>query len=108
MILAIAILIAISIGALLLWVFRVNVVPSGLVRQLQTFPTHGEITASDPIRRRQRQESSEKLKAILENLGRRFDKGDDASVVRDQLIHAGYTSPGAVAIYFGTRRPRRR
>ena len=103
MILAIAILIAISIGALLLWVFRVNVVPSGLVRQLQTFPTHGELTASDPIRRRQRQESSEKLKAILENLGRRFDKGDDASVVRDQLIHAGYTSPGAVAIYFGTR-----
>ena len=68
MILAIAILIAISIGALLLWVFRVNVVPSGLVRQLQTFPTHGEITASDPIRRRQRQESSEKLKAILAHM----------------------------------------
>ena len=38
MILFIALLIAVSIGAFLLWAFRVNVVQSGLVRQLQTFP----------------------------------------------------------------------
>jgi tight adherence protein C len=103
MILFIALLIAVSIGAFLLWAFRVNVVQSGLVRRLQTFPTAGELSASDPLVRRRRQERSVKLKEILQNIGSRFEKGRDDSLVRDQLIHAGYDAPSAPAIYIGAR-----
>lgn len=103
MVLLIAALIAVSIGAFLLWALRVNVVQSGLVKQLQTFPTAGQVSASDPMLRRRRQEQSEKLKQVLENLGRRFDQGGESSLVRDQLVHAGYTSPSAPAVYIGTR-----
>jgi tight adherence protein C len=103
MIIVIALLIALSIGAFFLWAFRVNVVQSGLVRQLQTFPTSGEVSASDPLLRRRRQEQSEKLKEILQNIGTRFDKGNGDSVARDLLIHAGYDSPSAPAIYLGAR-----
>jgi tight adherence protein C len=103
MVILIALLIAISLGAFLLWAFRVNVVQSGLVRQLQTMPTAGELSASDPLLRRRRQEQSEKLKEILQNIGTRFESGRESSLVRDQLIHAGYDSPNAPAIYFGTR-----
>jgi tight adherence protein C len=103
MILVIALLIALSIGAFLLWAFRVNVVQSGLVRQLQTVPTSGELASSDPLLRRRRQEQSEKLKEILQNIGSRFDKGSGGTVARDLLIHAGYDSPGAPAVYLGAR-----
>jgi tight adherence protein C len=103
MILLIALLIALSIGAFLLWAFRVNVVQSGLVRQLQTVPTLGEVSASDPLLRRRRQEQSEKLKQILQNIGSRFDKGRGDTVARDLLVHAGYDSPSAPAIYLGAR-----
>jgi tight adherence protein C len=103
MIIFIALLIAVSIGAFLLWAFRVNVVQSGLVRQLQTFPTAGETSASDPLLRRRRQERSEKLNEILRNIGSRLSTGRDDSLVRDQLVHAGYDSPNAPAIYIGAR-----
>jgi len=103
MIIAIAVLIAVSIGTFLLWALRVRVVQSGLVRQLQTFPTAGELAAGDPLLRRQRQERSEKLKRMLENMGRRFDQGGETSVVRDLLTHAGFPSPSAPAIYVGAR-----
>ena len=103
MVIIIAVLIAVSIGAFLLWAFRVNVVRPGLVRQLQTMPAMGDLAIGDPLLRRRRQESSEKLKGILENLGRSFEKGRDTSLVRDQLIHAGFTSPSAPAIYLGAR-----
>jgi tight adherence protein C len=102
MILLIAMLIALSIGAFLLWAFRVNVVQSGLVRQLQTVPTAGELASSDPLLRRRRQEQSEKLKELLQNIGSRFDKGS-GTVARDLLVHAGYDSPGAPAVYLGAR-----
>lgn len=103
MIILIALLIALSIGAFFMWAFRVNVVQSGLVRQLQTFPTAGEIGTSDPLLRRRRQERSEKLKELLQNIGTRFDKGSGGTVARDLLVHAGYDSPNAPAIYLGAR-----
>jgi tight adherence protein C len=103
MIFAIAVLIALSLGTFMLWMLRVSVVQPGLVRQLQARPTAGEVTASDPLLRRRRQEQSEKLKEILQNIGTRFDKGTAGSLLRDQLIHAGYESPTAPSIYIGAR-----
>ena len=103
MVLLIALLIAVSLGTFLLWALRVRVMQSGLVRQLQTIPTIGDSPANDALLRRRRQERSERLKQILENVGTRFDKGTSAAVLRDQLIHAGYDSPTAPAIYLGAR-----
>src|SRR6187551_775471 len=103
MVLVIALLIAVSLGTFLLWALRVRVMQSGLVRQLQTIPTLGDSPANDALLRRRRQERSERLKQILENVGTRFDKGTSAALLRDQLIHAGYDSPTAPAIYLGAR-----
>ena len=103
MVLIIALLIAVSLGTFLLWALRVRVVQSGLVRQLQTSPNVGTSPAHDALLRRRRQEQSERLKQILQNVGTRFDKGTSAAVLRDQLIHAGYDSPTAPAVYLGAR-----
>jgi tight adherence protein C len=102
MVAVIALLIAVSIGTFMLWALRVNPVQPALVRKLQA--TSGEVALGDALLRRKRQERSERLQEILRNLGSRFEtKGTAAGAQRELLVHAGYTSPNALAVYLGAR-----
>jgi tight adherence protein C len=103
MVTLIAVLIAVSIGTFLLWAFRVSPVEPALVRRLRTAPM--EMAAGiDPLLRRRRQIQSERLKDILETLGRRMGSAaSSTSVTRAFLTHAGFPSVAAPAIYFGAR-----
>jgi tight adherence protein C len=98
----IAVLILLSVGSFMLWALRVTPVTPSLVRRLEA--TAGEIAISDPTIRRRRQERSERLREILENLGTRLDaRNADRAALRQFLIHAGYTSPVAPATFVGVR-----
>jgi tight adherence protein C len=54
--------------------------------------------------RRRRVEKRKALQGFMENMGERFSK-DSPRVrgIRTQLLHAGYRSPSAVTLYFGSR-----
>jgi len=103
MVYVIALLIALSISTFLLWATRTSPVESSLVRRLRTLPAE-VASASDPLLRRRRQARSERLRDILESLGQRM--GAQASATSESrafLTHAGFPSPTAPALYFGTR-----
>lgn len=56
------------------------------------------------LERRRRQERRERLEGLLRQLGTGLEeRRKDAAAVRQFLVQAGYRSPNAVAIYWGTR-----
>jgi tight adherence protein C len=64
-------------------------------------------TTSDPneiLARRRRQARSERLKSVLQVLGQRMEGGrKDSTAVRQFLAQAGYSDPGALAVYWAAR-----
>jgi tight adherence protein C len=64
--------------------------------------------AEDPLRdaykRRQRQDRSERLKEILEEIGGRMQtRKADLTGLRRRMVQAGYTGPNAVPVFLGLR-----
>jgi tight adherence protein C len=58
----------------------------------------------DAFRRRHRQERSERLREILEEIGgRMMTREDKLTGLRRRLVQAGYTSPTAAPLFLGTR-----
>lgn len=98
----IALLIGLAVTASVYWAVQFQPGQPEAIRRLQEIGEAGGM--GDALTRRRRQERSERLQAILENLGRRVEgRSGSAWQTRQLLIHAGYTSPNAVPIYLGAR-----
>ena len=69
------------------------------VREVATM-SHTDVT----LERRRRHEQRERLEELLAVVGRQL-KGytADSDAIREQLVHAGYRSPRAPAVYWGIR-----
>jgi tight adherence protein C len=99
----IALLLGVAVAGSVLLVSQLIPGEPGVVRRLAELSPAGA-QARETMRRRRRQERTDQLQAILEQIGARV-QGQSAirSDLRTLLIQAGYTSPGAVAVYLGAR-----
>ena len=98
----IALLIGLAVTASVYWAVQLQPGQPEAIRRLREIGEAGGM--GDALTRRRRQERSERLQAILENLGRKVEgRSGSAWKTRHLLIHAGYTSPNAVPIYLGAR-----
>jgi tight adherence protein C len=99
------VLIALSVGAAVL--FLMELAPSrssAVTRRLEEVQSGGPLGTPDVIRRRRRQEQAERLTAIIQALGEKVEVGHrDTSALRMRLIQAGYPNAGAVPLYLGAR-----
>jgi tight adherence protein C len=99
------VLIALSVGAAVL--FLMELAPSrssAVTRRLEEVQAGGTLGTPDVIRRRRRQEQAERLTAIIQALGEKVEVGHrDTSALRMRLIQAGYPNAGAVPLYLGAR-----
>jgi len=99
------VLIALSVGAAVL--FLMELAPSrssAVTRRLEEVQAGGALGTPDVIRRRRRQEQAERLTAIIQALGEKVEVGHrDTSALRMRLIQAGYPNAGAVPLYLGAR-----
>ena len=98
-------LIAMSVGAAVL--FLMELAPSRaatVTRRLEEVQAGGNVATPDVIRRRRRQEQAERLTAIIQALGEKVEVGHrDTSALRMRLIQAGYPNASAVPLYLGAR-----
>ena len=105
MLLIALVLIALSVGAAVL--FLMELAPSrssAVTRRLEEVQAGGTLGTPDVIRRRRRQEQAERLTAIIQALGEKVEVGHrDTSALRMRLIQAGYPNAGAVPLYLGAR-----
>ena len=105
MLLIALVLIALSVGAAVL--FLMELAPSrssAVTRRLEEVQSGGPLGTPDVIRRRRRQEQAERLTAIIQALGEKVEVGHrDTSALRMRLIQAGYPNAGAVPLYLGAR-----
>ncbi len=76
--------------------------PAAVTRRVAEVATMSE--AEGALHRRRRQEQRQQLEDLLEVVGRQL-KGytADSAATRELLVHAGYRSPRAGAIYWGLR-----
>lgn len=99
------VLIALSVGAAVL--FFMELAPSrssAVTRRLEEVQAGGTLGTPDVIRRRRRQEQAERLTAIIQSLGEKVEVGHrDTSALRMRLIQAGYPNASAVPLYLGAR-----
>jgi tight adherence protein C len=99
------VLIALSVGCAVL--FFMEFAPSrssAVTRRLEEVQAGGALGDPEVIRRRRRQEQSERLTAIIQALGERVEVGHrDTSALRMRLIQAGYPNASAVPLYLGSR-----
>lgn len=99
------VLIALSVGAAVL--FFMELAPSrssAVTRRLEEVQAGGVLGTPDVIRRRRRQEQAERLTAIIQALGEKVEVGHrDTSALRMRLIQAGYPNASAVPLYLGAR-----
>ncbi len=98
-------LIALSVGAAVL--FFMEFAPSrssAVTRRLEEVQAGGVLGTPDVIRRRRRQEQAERLTGIIQALGEKVEVGHrDTSALRMRLIQAGYPNASAVPLYLGAR-----
>ncbi|HEU5050646.1 MAG TPA: type II secretion system F family protein [Gemmatimonadales bacterium] len=99
------VLIALCVGAAVLFVMELAPSRSSAVaRRLEEVKAGGTLAPPDVIRRRRRQEQAERLTAIIQALGEKVEVGHrDTSALRLRLIQAGYPQASAVPIYLGAR-----
>jgi tight adherence protein C len=99
------VLVALCVGAAVLFVMELAPSRSSAVaRRLQEVQAGGTLAPPDVIRRRRRQEQAERLTAIIQALGEKVEVGHrDTSALRLRLIQAGYPQASAVPIYLGAR-----
>jgi tight adherence protein C len=99
-----ALLVALAVGAAVL--FFVELAPSrsaAVTQRLEELRT-GAGSIPDIVRRRRRQLQSERLAGIIQALGEKVEVGHrDTSALRLRLIQAGYPNPSAVPLYLGFR-----
>ena len=99
------VLIALSVGAAVL--FFMELAPSrssAVTRRLEEVQAGGVLGTPDVIRRRRRQEQAERLTGIIQALGEKVEVGHrDTSALRMRLIQAGYPNASAVPLYLGAR-----
>jgi tight adherence protein C len=77
--------------------------PQGVTQRLGELQSVGADSRS-VLRRRRRQEQTDKLKSVLEAFGETLQERSGASgAIRLRLIQAGYPTPSAVPIYLATR-----
>jgi tight adherence protein C len=102
-IIAIALLAGVAIFALASFLIQLSPAPPAAIRRLEEMGA-----AEDPLRdaykRRVRQERSERLKQILEEIGGRMQtRQSDLTGLRLRMIQAGYPNPNAPPIFLGAR-----
>jgi tight adherence protein C len=98
----IAVLTAFAVISFTLLLVQATPNRGALNTQLDELNTLG--SAEEILARRRRQQRSDRLKSVLQALGDRIGEGrKDTSEVRLFLLQAGYTDPGAVAIYWASR-----
>jgi tight adherence protein C len=99
------VLVALCVGAAVLFVMELAPSRSSAVaRRLEEVQAGGLMAAPQVLRRRRRQEQAERLTAIIQALGEKVEVGHrDTSALRLRLIQAGYPQAGAVPIYLGAR-----
>jgi tight adherence protein C len=77
--------------------------PQGVTQRLGELQSVGADSRS-VLRRRRRQEQTDKLKSVLEAFGETLQERSGApGAIRLRLIQAGYPTPSAVPIYLATR-----
>ena len=77
--------------------------PQGVTQRLSELQTVGADSRS-VLRRRRRQEQTDKLKSVLEAFGESLQQRTGApGAIRLRLIQAGYPTPSAIPIYLATR-----
>jgi tight adherence protein C len=99
------VLVALCVGAAVLFVMEVAPSRSSAVaRRLEEVQAGGLMAAPQVLRRRRRQEQAERLTAIIQALGEKVEVGHkDTSALRLRLIQAGYPQASAVPLYLGGR-----
>ncbi len=103
MLLVIVALAGLAIFSLAVFLIQLAPAPPEVIRRLEEMGA-----AEDPLRdaykRRVRQERSERLKEILEEIGGRMQtRKADLTGIRRRMVQAGYASPNAVPIFLGAR-----
>ena len=105
MLILVALMIAMSVGAVIL--FFVEMAPSratDVARRLEEVQVGGTLATPQVLRRRRRQEQAERLTSIIQALGEKVEVGHrDTSALRLRLIQAGYPNASAVPLYLGAR-----
>jgi tight adherence protein C len=77
--------------------------PQSVTQRLTELQSVGPDSRS-VLRRRRRQEQTDKLKSVLESFGETLQaRSGSESAIRLRLIQAGYPTPSAVPIYLATR-----
>src|SRR5688500_259893 len=83
---------------------RARLAGANVARRLDEVRACGVMATPEILRRRRRQEQSERLTAIIQALGEKVEVGHrDTSALRMRLIQAGYPNAGAVPMYLGAR-----
>ena len=99
------VLVAMAVGSAVL--FFMELAPSrtaDVARRLEEVQAGGVLATPEILRRRRRQEQSERLTAIIQALGEKVEVGHrDTSALRMRLIQAGYPNASAVPLYLGAR-----
>ncbi len=103
MLLVIVALAGLAIFSLAVFLIQLAPAPPEVIRRLEEMGA-----AEDPLRdaykRRVRQERSERLKEILEEIGGRMQtRKADLVGIRRRMVQAGYANPSAVPIFLGVR-----
>ena len=103
MLILIVALAGLAVFALATFLIQLSPAPPEALRRLEEMGA-----AEDPLRdaykRRARQERSERLNEILEQIGDRMKtRRTDLSALRLKMIQAGYANPTAVGIFLGAR-----
>lgn len=100
MLVVIALLFGLAVTGAIIWASQLVPAQPEVIRRLNEF---GE-GSSETLGKRRRQKRREQFEAVLENLGTRLEsRQSDRSTIRQFLVHAGFYSPNAVAIYLGAR-----
>ncbi len=103
MLLVIVALAGLAIFSLAAFLIQLAPAPPEAIRRLEEMGAV-EDPLRDAYKRRQRQDRSERLQEILEEIGGRMQtRKADLVGIRRRMVQAGYTSPSAVAIFLGTR-----
>ena len=103
MLLVIVALAGLAIFSLAAFLIQLAPAPPDTIRRLEEMGAV-EDPLRDAFKRRQRQDRSERLREILEEIGGRMQtRKADLVGIRRRMVQAGYTSPSAVAVFLGTR-----
>ena len=102
MLAVIFILTALTVALFALTLMQLRTGRDAVVARLEEM--QGGSDPNDIVARRRRQVRSERLKSVLQVLGQRVEGGrTDTTAVRRFLVHAGYSDPSAVSVYWASR-----